>query len=199
MELHDAIQCRASVRRFSDEPVPPAVIDALLAAAALAPSAHGRQPWQFIVIAPGQSRQRLVDAMAVEWRQHLAGDGVDIAQIVERHAASAARILAAPALLLPCIDRSLLDVYPDAHRQQAEYTMAVQSIGCAIQNILLSAVARGYDAGWMCAPLFCGDAVRREFALPATLDPQALIPVGRKAVEPKRRPKRGADALRLDR
>ena len=199
MELHDAIQRRASVRRFSDEPVPPAVIDALLAAASLAPSAHGRQPWQFVVIAPGQSRQCLVDAMAIEWRQHLAADGVDAAQIAERHAASAARILAAPALLMPCIDRSLLDVYPDAHRQQAEYTMAVQSIGCAIQNILLSAVALGYDAGWMCAPLFCGQAVCSAFALPTTLAPQALIPVGRMAAAPKRRPKRSASALRIDR
>jgi len=199
MELHDAIQRRASVRRFTSESVPPAVIDALLDAAALAPSAHGRQPWQFVVIALGQSRQLLVDAMAVEWRQHLAADGVDGAQIAERHAASAARIVAAPAVLMPCIDRSLLDVYPDAQRQHAEYTMAAQSIGCAIQNMLLTAVALGYDAGWMCAPLFCGDAVRRALSLPASLDPQALIPVGRMAIAPKRRPKRPASALRIDR
>ncbi len=199
MELHEAIQRRASVRRFSAEPVPSAVIDTLLEAAALAPSAHGRQPWQFVVIAPGKSRQRLVDAMAVEWRQHLAADGVDAPQIAERHAASAARIVSAPALLMPCIDRNLLDVYPDTHRQQAEYSMAAQSIGCAIQNILLSAVALGYDAGWMCAPVFCGEAVRRAFALPVTLDPQALIPIGRMATAPKRRPKRPASALRIDR
>lgn len=199
MELHDAIQRRASVRRFTSESIPAAVIDALLDAAALAPSAHGRQPWQFVVIALGQSRQLLVDAMAVEWRQHLAADGVDATRIAERHAASAARIVAAPALLMPCIDRSLLDVYPDAPRQHAEYTMAVQSIGCAIQNMLLTAVAHGYDAGWMCAPLFCGDAVRRALMLPEVLDPQALIPIGRMAVAPKRRPKRPASALRIDR
>ncbi|MFM2308405.1 MAG: hypothetical protein RLY87_525 [Chloroflexota bacterium] len=199
MELHDAIQRRASVRRFTSESIPAAVIDALLDAAALAPSAHGRQPWQFVVIALGQSRQLLVDAMAVEWRQHLAADGVDAALIAERHAASAARIVAAPALVMPCIDRSLLDVYPDAPRQHAEYTMAVQSIGCAIQNMLLTAVALGYDAGWMCAPLFCGDMVRRALMLPEVLDPQALIPIGRMAVAPKRRPKRPAVALRIDR
>ena len=77
--------------------------------------------------------------------------------------------------------------------------MAVQSIGCAIQNILLRAVDLGYDAGWMCAPVFCVATVQRACDLPATIVPQALIPIGVLAAPPKRRPKRSGADLRIDR
>ena len=67
MELIDAISRRQSVRRFTPQPVPDTVITQLLEAAALAPSAHGRQPWRFVVIAPGAGRHTLVAAMDAEW------------------------------------------------------------------------------------------------------------------------------------
>ena len=67
--------------------------------------------------------------------------------------------------------------------------MAIQSIGAAIQNFLLSIYASGLDAGWMCAPLFCPDIVRAALGLDSTLDPQALIPVGHAAKDPVRRPR----------
>ncbi|NBU63135.1 MAG: nitroreductase family protein [Chloroflexia bacterium] len=196
--LHDAIYSRQSVRRFLDTPVPTEVGDALLAAAAQAPSPHGRQPWRFVVIGAGTPRVRLCDAMSAEWQAQLGSDGSDAAIIARRVAASRARITTAPLLFLPCVDLSVLDHYPDPHRQNAEYLMAVQSIGCAIQNMLLTAVAHGLDGGWMCAPLFCGDTVQQALALDAQWIPQALIPFGYMAHTPVRRPKRTGTALRWD-
>lgn len=73
--------------------------------------------------------------------------------------------------------------------------MAVQSLGAAIQNLLLEIYASGLDAGWMCAPLFCPDLVRENLGLPISLVPQALIPVGYAAKEPVRRPRRAVAEL----
>jgi hypothetical protein len=42
----------------------------------------------------------------------------------------------------------------------------------------------------MCAPLFAPAAVRTALGLAADLHPQALIPIGYLAQEPKRRPRR---------
>ena len=199
MELMSAIVQRQSVRRFSDEPVPDDVCAELLAAAALAPSPHGRQPWRFVVIAHGHGRETLIRAMADEWRSQLEHDSLDEAHIDARISASTSRIQHAPLLIMPCVDTAVIDTYPDANRQHAEYLMAVQSIGCAIQNILLRAVDLGYDAGWMCAPIFCPDIVRTALDLAVTDIPQALIPVGRMAIAPKRRPKRSYEALMVRR
>lgn len=196
--IPDIISRRRSVRRFRPNAVAPALVQTLIDAAALAPSAHGRQPWLFVVVEQGAPRQRLITAMAHQWEAHLRADGNDDTSIRQRIDASRHRITDAPLLLLPCIDTSRLDQYPDPQRQHAEYVMAVQSMGCAIQNLLLTAVYHGLDAGWMCAPLFCQEAVRTAFDMPAHLDPQALIPCGYMAHPPKRRPKQPGRALRHD-
>ena len=46
----DFIFRRRSIRQFTDQPVEPEKIDAILKAAMAAPSAHNRRPWHFIVI-----------------------------------------------------------------------------------------------------------------------------------------------------
>jgi len=50
MELKDVLRMRRSVRKFTDEPVSPEHIDALMHAAMSGPSACNRQPWQFYVV-----------------------------------------------------------------------------------------------------------------------------------------------------
>jgi nitroreductase len=65
--------------------------------------------------------------------------------------------------------------------------MAIQSLGAAVQNLLLSLYAAGLDAGWMCAPLFCPEIVRDALGLDVALIPHALIAVGYAAKEPVRR------------
>lgn len=73
--------------------------------------------------------------------------------------------------------------------------MAIQSLGAAVQNLLLSIYADGLDAGWMCAPLFCPDIVRAVCGIGNELEPHALIPVGHAARDPLRRPRLPVDDL----
>ena len=115
--------------------------------------------------------------------------------IASRLASSRQRIRTAPALILACLSLAELDRYPDAERQRAEEVMAIQSLGAAIQSILLAAYGMGLDTGWMCAPLFCPAAVRAALDLEEALIPHALIPVGYVAAEPKRRPHRPVEEL----
>ena len=50
MELYETITTRRSVRSYRDDHVPDAIIEKLLRAAMLAPSAGNQQPWSFIVV-----------------------------------------------------------------------------------------------------------------------------------------------------
>jgi nitroreductase len=50
MEALEAIHTRRSVRQFDDRPIDGAMVDRLLAAAMMAPSARNAQPWHFVVI-----------------------------------------------------------------------------------------------------------------------------------------------------
>ncbi len=198
--MKEIIQGRRSVRAFLPKPVPTEALDEILEAARWAPSPHGRQPWRFVVLTKRETRERLASAMGERWRRQLALDGQDEAIINLRQAKSHQRIIEAPVIILPCLYLEDLDRYPDEERQAAETTMAIQSLGCAIQNMLLMAFSLGLDTGWMCAPLFCPDTVRAALGLSETLIPHALIPLGYAAKDPVRRARRPLEELviRLD-
>jgi len=188
-------QHRRSVRAFQDRPVPRAALETMLEAARWAPSPHGRQPWRFAVLTTTVAKARLAEAMGADWQSTLEMDGQPPNIIATRLAKSHERIRTAPALILACLYLEDLDRYPDAARQRAEEVMAIQSLGAAIQNMLLAAYSLGLDTGWMCAPLFSPATVRAALDLNATLLPHALIPVGYMAREPRRRPHRPIDEL----
>jgi len=186
---------RQSVRAFRPDPVPRVLLEKVIEAARWAPSPHGTMPWRIAVLTQPEAKARLANAMGATWVDTLAQDGEPAEIVAKRLANSHARIREAPALVLLCLYEGDLDHYPDAARQRAETTMAVQSLGAAAENLLLAAYALGLDGGWMCAPLFCPDEVRAALDLPPNLVPHALLPLGYPAREPKRRPHRPISEL----
>lgn len=87
--LRDELALRRSVRTFSDEPIPPGVLDACLACAGSAPSGANRQPWTFVVVtdpatkrairiaAEAEERENYARRMDEEWLAALAPLGTD--------------------------------------------------------------------------------------------------------------------------
>ncbi len=195
LELDELIRGRRSVRRFRPDPVPRDAIEQILEAGRWAPSPHGSQPWRFVVLTQAEVKDRLADAMGSAWRHNLAMDGQAPGVIEVRLAASRRRLIEAPVLILVCLFLRDLDRYLDPDRQQAEITMAIQSLGAATQNILLMAYRLGLDAGWMCAPLFCPGVVQDVLELDTDLIPHALLQVGYAAADPKRRDRRHLSEL----
>jgi coenzyme F420-0:L-glutamate ligase / coenzyme F420-1:gamma-L-glutamate ligase len=195
LTLAQIITGRRSVRRFHERPLSREQLMTVLEAARWAPSPHGRQPWRFAVVTRHARKHALADAMGAEWQRQLALDGQDHATIERRLAISRQRITGAPAIIVPCLYTADLDVYPDAVRQAAETTMAIQSLGCAVQNMLLAAYNLGLDTGWMCAPLFCPHTVAAALDLDGALTPHALIPLGYAAADPVRRERRPLEEL----
>jgi PPOX class probable F420-dependent enzyme len=186
---------RHVVRRYQSRAVPRALVEQTLEAARWAPSPHGRQPWRFVVLTRSEPKARLADAMGVEWRRNLEMDGQDADAVSTRLELSRERIRRAPVAILACLYLADLDHYPDPSRQAAEEIMAIQSLGAALQNLLLAAYTLGLDGGWMCAPLFCPDIVRTALDLEPALIPQALITLGYAARDPERRHHRPIGAL----
>src|SRR5437764_10369015 len=122
-------------------------------------------------------------------------DGQDAEIVNIRMQKSHQRILQTPIIIISCLYLEDLDRYPDERRQADEKTMAIQSIGAAIQNMLLMAYDLGLDTGWMCAPLFCPEIVCETLGLDPRLIPQALITVGYASADPQRRERLPLTAL----
>lgn len=186
-DLATLLRNRRSVRQYQARPVARALLEQILEAARWSPSPHGRQPWRFVVLTRQEPKTVLAERMGETWQANLEMDGQEQAIVKIRLEKSRQRVLNAPAIILPCLYLEDLDRYPDAQRQASETTMAIQSLGAAIQNMLLMAYDLGLDAGWMCAPLFCPEVVCDALDLDKRLIPQALITVGYAAADPHRR------------
>jgi len=143
MNTLDAIAARRSIRKFKDQPVPEDTIKTILQAAIQAPSGKNRQPWRFVVVREDK-RAEMVRIMRegidhVEASGHGLGSSRWTAEIMAR----------APVTIF---------VFNDAQEHTPDKMMwdepgdvvDVQSIGAAIQNMLLAAQEIGLGTLWIC-------------------------------------------------
>jgi F420 biosynthesis protein FbiB-like protein len=172
------IAARRSIRAFLPEPVPRDAIDGFVAAACSAPAPHHSRPWRWVVVDTDSGKEALADGMGARWREDLEGDGVAVDRVHELVAASRTKITEAPALVLGCLTWDGLDRYPDHRRQQAEWGMALLSLGAAVENLMLAAADAGYASCWVAAPIFCPEAARDALALDPPWLPHAMVLLG---------------------
>ena len=174
--LLDTIRERRSVRKYLARTVPQEAIEEVLVAAGWAPSAHNAQPWRFIVLSEAHLKLELAEAMANSWIKDMAKDGLTLE--ADRRKASVERFSNAPVLIVACLSMEGMRKYPDEKRQGSERDLAMQSLGAAIQNLLLAAHADGLGACWFSAPGFCKETVRKVLKVPEAVEPQAIIVMG---------------------
>jgi|DewCreStandDraft_5_1066085.scaffolds.fasta_scaffold02230_13 coenzyme F420-0:L-glutamate ligase/coenzyme F420-1:gamma-L-glutamate ligase len=175
--LLETLRGRRSVRRFDGRPVPREAIEELVAVACLAPAPHHSRPWRFLLVSP-PTRARLAEAMTTAWRRDLEADGAPPEERERLLTEARRRLASAPALLLACLDLSAARPWPDERRRRAERDMFVQSLGAALQNLMLLAHARGLASCLMGAPLFCQEAIRQALTLPGDWEPLFLVELG---------------------
>ncbi|QEN05522.1 nitroreductase [Thiospirochaeta perfilievii] len=62
MAVIDLIKGRSSCRNFSDKSIDESIVNSIVEAGRLAPSAKNRQPWRFIIISEENRKNRLLEA-----------------------------------------------------------------------------------------------------------------------------------------
>ncbi len=177
-DLLGFLKNRRTVRQYKEGEISRTQLEQLLEAARWAPSPHNAQPCRFVVVVDPDLKDRLATAMGQAWAEDLSADGMSEEFIRLNVEGSRQRINSAAAVVVVCITEQDLDQYPDARRQSCERAMAMHAVGAAVQNISLMAHAMGLGSCWMCAPLFCPEAVRDTLELPEDWEPQALLTLG---------------------
>lgn len=148
MNTFEAIETRKSIRKFKDDPIQQEILEKILKAATLAPSGKNKQPWKFYIVR-GDQRAVMVAEMQ-KGMDRLEGQGVNTGS-----ARYSIRVLAeAPVTIFvfnptskhPLLKRDTLETYSDV--------VDIQSIGAAIQNMLLAATDLGVGSLWICDVFF---------------------------------------------
>jgi len=168
---------RRSVRRFTDRPVEPQMIEDAVAEALTAPAPHHTRPARFVWLSDPDLRRRLLDTMAATWRADLARDGVS-ADSIERRVAKGQILYDAPEVVIPFMVPDGAHSYPDAHRTAAEHTMFNVAVGAAVQGLLVALAVRGVGSCWIGSTIFAPDVVRNLLDLPAEWEPLGAVAIG---------------------
>jgi nicotinate-nucleotide--dimethylbenzimidazole phosphoribosyltransferase len=143
--FYDIVMARRDVRRFRPDPLPPALVERLLAAAHAGPSVGHSQPWRFLLVAEASTRERAA-LVAERERQRQANL---LAEDARRRMLDLQLdgIREAPLGLVVCCDRRAAPAgvlgratFPDAD---------MWSCACAIENLWLAARAEGLGLGWV--------------------------------------------------
>lgn len=151
MNTLEAIAARRSIRKFKDAPIPDDALQAILTAAIQAPSPKNRQSWRFVVVS-GEKRAEMVRLM----RQGIAtmrarGEDTGSAEGTARIMAVAPVTLFVfyPEGMAPWLARSIHQRYMDL--------VNIQTLGAAIQNMLLAAQDLGIGSLWIGDILYAYD------------------------------------------
>lgn len=181
------------VRRFTEQPVPPAALDRMLDHATRAPSAGFTQGWAFLRLdTPGD--------VARFWASTSPDPTADNAWL--------RGMRTAPTIIVPLAHRdAYLDRYaePDkgwSDRDEARWVAPYWFVdtGMASLLILQTAVDEGLGACFFGIPVTQVDAFRAEFGVPQAYAPIGAIAVGHPTDAPRRgsatrRARRGVDEV----
>ncbi|MBN1433939.1 nitroreductase family protein [Candidatus Fermentibacterales bacterium] len=143
MNAIESIAARTSIRKFRSDPVPEESLRAILLAATQAPSGKNKQPWRFVVVGP-ERRQEMIRVMR-EGIARRKADGVDTGS-AEWTANSMEQAPVTVFVYYP--DGS--DAWEIERELYFLNVVDIQSIGAAIQNMLLAARELGLGSLWIC-------------------------------------------------
>jgi nitroreductase len=189
MDFFAVVDTQRALRRFRPDPVADDLVRRVLEAATRAPSARGSEPWAFVVVRDPALRSAIGTRYLEAWNagERFTGatdadrdvrDAPHYARMM-RAAAALARTLAEVPVLIVCgLDHGRLGPLADGHGGLRSPAAAYASIFPAVQNLLLAARALGLGTTLTTLHHAFEPELRSLLALPATIEPVALVPLG---------------------
>lgn len=145
-----AIESRRSIRKYKEDPISLEVINQVIGAGILAPSGKNKQPWNFIVVC-GNEKEKMLNAFQDGINRERNGhallpgnrDGLADAQ-------NTLNIMKqAPAVIMVLNTESGCFFHNIKNEDRIAEIVNIQSIGAAIENMLLTAEDLGLGTLWV--------------------------------------------------
>ena len=204
MELKSALMARASVRQYTSDAVAVDDLKEMVRLAGLAPSVNNSQPWRFIAIVNpvllhemGKAVHEKLSSLFINGTCKQATDVITKVDWFSTFFADA------PAVIAVCkrpyeavIDDALQ--FGDLTHDQLNVLRGmpdIQSLGAAIENLLLAAVDLGYGACWLSGPLVARDELQAVLSIQDPWTLAAMVAVGKPAGEAQQKPKKDLDEI----
>lgn len=199
MEVMETIRKRRSIRRYEDRPVPQEIIDELLEAARLAPSASNLQTWRFKVVTDEKTRRALREAAFnqrfVETAPVVIVACADFEAFGDR--AKRSMELLRTRAVKPSLSMLIRTLRSEraADIEERNLTNVLINVSIAVEHMVLAATSLGLGTCWVRA--FLPDRVAEILSLPPECPPLFLLPLGYSREDPEPRSRRPMEEILL--
>ncbi len=176
-----------AVRRLRPDPIPDAVLERILQAAAWAPSGGNVQPWRIVVVRSPELKTAVGDLYRPQWASYGTNARAGLEQLVGDARAKRERMLdacdhlgehmgEAPVLLVFCFNPDLMAI-TDAGLPRPS-VVGGGSVYPAVQNVMLACVSEGI--GCTLTTLLCyeEDALKALLDIPEDWYTCGVVPIG---------------------
>jgi nitroreductase len=181
MPISDAIQRRRSVKRFTERPITRDEVEAVLAAATLAPNHRLTQPWRFHVLGP---EARYAYGLALGQRKAKKLTDPDAATKLRETVAEEHRAL-------PCMIAVAMAVDENPEIREEDYAAVMMGV----QNLALAAVELGLATHIKTGAVMDDPAARAAAGVPEGQRIVAVLNLGEPAELPPPKARRPAPEL----
>jgi len=189
MDALAAIAGRHGVLRFRSDPVEPAKIEAVLAAATAAPSPVNLQPWAFVVVTEPAVTRPIAHYLAE------VQEGRIFTELLDMPEGYTARLMdlyagfdRVPCFVFVCLQPKAAFARPEHEAVLRQWCLV--SLGAAMQNLMVAATALGLGTRWFGGFALDGGgaALKALLGIPEGVEIVAATPLGYHDEPPKARP-----------
>lgn len=199
MEVMEAINKRRSIRRYLDKDVPRELVDEVLEAGRLAPSASNLQTWKFKVVTDPETRKALRGAAFNQRFVEQAPVVIVACTDFEAFGDRGKRTweLLRSGAVRPSLSMILRSVRSGNEDETEERNVinAVINVSIAVQNMVLAATSLGLGTCWVRA--FQPVKVAEILSLPPQCPALFLLPLGYPAEDPEPRSRKSIQEIML--
>jgi nitroreductase len=192
--LADAVHGRASVRRFTDEPVPREDVSAMVELAVRAANAGNAQMWRFVAVEDPALRAAMKEAVDAALDEVAAWPEAEGLQKDIKALRGYATFFAAAPVVVAVFGLPYGSTADEAlarrgltgeERDRLRARPDLQSIGAAVQLFCTAAHAMGYGTCWMTAPVVAAPAIEGLLGVEPPAQLVAVVPLGVPASPPR--------------
>jgi nitroreductase len=204
MEFKMVVETRASVRKFTDEPIPVEDITEILKLASCAPCVGGAEFWKFVVITNKSLLRQIADIVRAKY-DALIPDAQDtvtgnVRLAVEKFASVIGGAPTVVAVLTEPYEALIDKVLVSGGSSHEEMNKLrnypdIQTVGAVVQTVLLSAVNAGYGGCWLSGPMIAKEEIELLLDVPEGFHLSAFVALGREGEKNYPREKRPIEEM----
>jgi nitroreductase len=196
MEFKYVAERRTSIRNFTDEKVKLDDLKEMIRIAGTAPCISGEETWKFIAVTNKDMMKQMALAVKQKYSEIIPENNDQVSENVKVAVEKFSSVfLNAPVVV--AVTMSPYEAVIDKILSQTAYSHEelnklrnypdIQTVGAAIQNILLSAVDLGYGACWLTGPMVAKEELSKILKIESPDSLIAFVAIGRPDKESKPR------------